>query len=133
MTQKFAPLIILLALVIVAGCSTPQVTTKKPPAPVQIEQSQPAEVALPFRVKLVAEADDTNAFELLSQNHQVETQDFGEAGVFVKGIDGLVADTEHYWAFYLNGEYATAGVSQTALQKGDTIEFVYESIDQSGN
>ncbi|GIK84319.1 MAG: hypothetical protein BroJett025_09410 [Patescibacteria group bacterium] len=68
------------------------------------------------------------ALELIEANATIETQDFGDAGKFVTSINGLAGNSQNYWAFYLNGEYAEQGVSQTILEKGDTIKFVYEAI-----
>ncbi len=42
-------------------------------------------------------------------------------GLYIKSVNGLVADydrTGTYWAFYVNGEYATAGVDTTAIEEG---------------
>lgn len=68
------------------------------------------------------------ALELLEANATVETQEFGDAGKFVTSINGLVGNNQNYWAFYLNDEYAQQGASQTILEKGDRVKFVYEAI-----
>lgn len=77
-----------------------------------------------------ATKDGQTAFELLTaKTENIKTKDYGEAGVFVTGINGIQADDTHYWAFYVNDEYAKQGVSQTVLKKGDMIKFVYEEIN----
>ncbi len=68
------------------------------------------------------------ALELLESSAVVETQDFGEAGKFITSINGLAGNNQNYWAFYLNDGYAEQGVSQTILEKGDSIKFIYEAI-----
>ncbi len=68
------------------------------------------------------------ALELLEANATVETQEFGDAGKFVTSINGLVGNNQNYWAFYLNDEYAQQGASQTILEEGDRVKFVYEAI-----
>lgn len=68
------------------------------------------------------------ALALLEANATVETQEFGDAGKFVTSINGLVGNNQNYWAFYLNDEYAQQGASQTILEEGDKIKFVYEAI-----
>ena len=43
-----------------------------------------------------------------------------EFGLFVKSVNGIVADFEidgTYWAFYVNGEYAMAGVDTTTIEE----------------
>lgn len=70
------------------------------------------------------------ALDLIQANAEVETEDYGDAGQFVTSINGLAGNNEYYWAFYVNNEYAEQGASQTVLQEGDTIRFVYEAVQQ---
>ncbi len=72
--------------------------------------------------------DGQAALELIDSGAKIETKDFGTAGKFITSINGLPGNNEYYWAFYLNGGYAEAGVSQTRLKKGDVIRFVYEAV-----
>ncbi len=51
--------------------------------------------------------------------------------VFIESIDGLASDEEHYWALYVNDEYAEAGADQTTLEEGDIVEFRYEKLEAS--
>ena len=49
-------------------------------------------------------------------------------GLYVKAVNGLAADynaDKAYWAFYVNGEYATSGVDSTSIEAGTTYAFVY--------
>lgn len=82
-------------------------------------------------LELVATESGQLAIDLLASNAQIETIDYGDAGEFVTNINGLAADSEHYWAFYVNNQYAEQGVSQTKLVEGDIIKFVYETIWKS--
>ena len=55
--------------------------------------------------------------------------DEGEFGLYVKTVNGITADYEvdqTYWAFYVNGEYATSGVDTTKIQPGDVYAFRVE-------
>ena len=79
-------------------------------------------------LELVATESGQLAIDLLASNAQIETIDYGDAGKFVTNINGIAADNEHYWAFYVNEEYAEQGASQTKLVEGDIIKFVYETI-----
>ena len=50
----------------------------------------------------------------------------GAYGLYVKTVNGITADYDvdkTYWAFYVNGEYASAGVEKTAVQNGVTYAF----------
>ena len=49
-----------------------------------------------------------------------------EYGLYVKTVNGITADydaDQTYWAFYVNGKYATAGVDSTAVKEGETYSF----------
>lgn len=110
-----------------SGCTTASQTEVSAP-----ESPQPTVSALPSQrdmsYELVATESGTLALDLIESALVVETQDFGDAGKFITSIEGVAADNEHYWAFYLNGEYAQQGISQTKLVKDDVITFVYEAI-----
>lgn len=50
-------------------------------------------------------------------------------GLYVKTVNGITADyvvDGTYWAFYINGEYATSGVDTTNITQGATYEFKVE-------
>ena len=53
----------------------------------------------------------------------------GDYGLYVKEVNGITADYETdgtYWAFYVNGEYATAGVDATEIVEGSSYAFKVE-------
>lgn len=55
--------------------------------------------------------------------------DDGDYGLYVKEVNGITADYDvdgTYWAFYVNGEYASTGVDQTAVSDGDSYSFKVE-------
>ena len=52
----------------------------------------------------------------------------GQYGLMVSQVNGTTADYDAdkaYWAFYVDGEYATAGVDATNIEPGKTYCFVY--------
>ncbi|MCM1065208.1 MAG: DUF4430 domain-containing protein [Eubacterium sp.] len=55
--------------------------------------------------------------------------DESEYGLYVKTVNGITADYDKdgvYWAFYINGEYASTGVDATAVTEGDSYSFKVE-------
>lgn len=49
-------------------------------------------------------------------------------GLFVKTVNGVTADyaaDKAYWAFYVDGEYATSGADSVDIEQGKTYAFVY--------
>lgn len=52
-----------------------------------------------------------------------------EYGLYVKIVNGITADYDTdkvYWAFYVNGTYATSGVDTTPVKEGDKYSFKVE-------
>ncbi len=55
--------------------------------------------------------------------------DNSEYGLYVKTVNGETADYDKdgaYWAFYINGEYASVGVDYAAPEAGATYGFQVE-------
>lgn len=53
--------------------------------------------------------------------------DEGEYGLYVTSVNGVSADWDKdqtYWAFYINGEYATTGVDATDIVEGTTYSLI---------
>ena len=53
----------------------------------------------------------------------------GQYGLYVTEVNGIVADynvDQTYWAFYVNGEYASSGVDTTDVEDGSTYSFKVE-------
>lgn len=83
-------------------------------------------------ITLTANEDNTQAWDLLINNHQIIYQEY-DFGIFLEGIDGLKGDQENFWAVYVNGEKSETGISDIVLNEGDIIEFKYEAIEESFN
>ena len=50
-----------------------------------------------------------------------------EYGLYIDTVNGITADwdtDQTYWAFYVNGEYASAGIDATAIAAGTTYGLV---------
>ena len=55
--------------------------------------------------------------------------DESEYGLYVKTVNGITLDYDKdgaYWAFYVNGEYATSGVDTTEIVAGASYSFKAE-------
>ncbi len=53
----------------------------------------------------------------------------GDYGLYVKKVNGITADFDTdgtYWAFYVNGEYASSGVDKTSVKEGEAYSFKVE-------
>ena len=52
-----------------------------------------------------------------------------EYGLYVKTVNGITADYDKdgtYWAFYINGEYASSGFDSTKITEGEIYSFKVE-------
>ena len=55
--------------------------------------------------------------------------DQGQYGLYVKTVNGITVDYDtdgRYWAFYVDGEYASTGVDDTQAVQGGTYSFQVE-------
>ena len=78
--------------------------------------------------KFVINTDKTVVGDALSELGLIEG-DAGEFGLYVKKVNGIVADYDTdgtYWAFYENGAYAAKGVDRTTVVIDATYEFRVE-------
>jgi hypothetical protein len=72
--------------------------------------------------------DKTIVGEALLENGLIEGED-SEYGLYVKTVNGITLDYNtdgKYWAFYVNGAYATSGVDTTDIVEGATYTFKAE-------
>lgn len=64
--------------------------------------------------------DKTIVGEALTDFELIEGEN-GPYGLYIKSVNGIRADYDidgKYWAFYINGEYATSGVDTTEIIPG---------------
>ena len=69
--------------------------------------------------------DKSTVGEALLENELIAGEE-GDYGLYVKTVNGITADYDKdqtYWAFYINGEYATSGVDQTKINESDIYSF----------
>lgn len=72
--------------------------------------------------------DKATVGEALIDLGLIEGED-GDFGLYVKKVDGVTADYDvdgTYWAFYVDGAYASKGVELTEIKEGATYSFKVE-------
>lgn len=60
--------------------------------------------------------------------HKLISGEQGDFGLYIKKVNGILADYDvdkSYWAFYINGEYATSGVDTTPIVEGESYSLEY--------
>ena len=73
----------------------------------------------------VIRTDKTVVGEALQELGLLEGEE-GPYGLYVKTVNGKTYDYDadgKYWAFYINGEYATSGVDTTEIEENATYSF----------
>jgi hypothetical protein len=68
-----------------------------------------------------------NALELLRAGHSIETKT-SSFGDYVQSIDGVAADSSHFWGFYVNGKMAEVGAGSYVTKSSDTVLWKLEAI-----
>lgn len=79
-------------------------------------------------VSFTVKTDEKTVGEAL-QALQVLSGEEGPYGLYIKEVNGIVADYEKdatYWGFYINGEYAVTGADMTDAVDGDSYIFKVE-------
>ena len=60
--------------------------------------------------------------------HKLISGEQGDFGMYIKKVNGILADYDvdkSYWAFYINGEYASSGVDTTPIVEGESYSLEY--------
>ena len=100
------------------------------------EQTQLAEQSFAFEVvdkdgnteTFSITTDKTTVGEALLEEGLIAGED-GQYGLYVLEVNGIVADyniDQTYWAFYVDGAYASSGVDMTNVVDGATYSFKVE-------
>ena len=80
------------------------------------------------QTNFVINTDKETVGEALLDQELIAGED-SDYGLYVKTVNGITADYDtdgSYWAFYVNGEYASSGVDSTPVADGDTYSFKVE-------
>ncbi len=78
-------------------------------------------------VTFTVHTDKETVGEALLEQELIDGEQ-GDFGLYVKVVNGMTADydvDQSYWSFYINGEYAMAGVDTTQIAEGDTYRLEY--------
>ncbi len=78
-------------------------------------------------VTFTVNTDKDTVGDALFEHGLIDGED-GEYGLYIKKVNGITADydiDQSYWAFYIDGEYATSGVDTTEIAQGATYRLEY--------
>lgn len=134
---------LLLCIVLIAAmalslcaCSTDAPQESEVPEVANVTEVGEGELSFDFKVVdaegnetdfLVSTDEETVGAALLAVD--LIAGENSEFGLYVKTVNGITADYDvdgSYWAFYVNGEYASAGVDSTDIENGAEYMFKVE-------
>ena len=82
------------------------------------------------KITATINCDDTIVGDAL-QAYGIIAGEEAEYGLYIKSVNGITADYDKdgtYWSFYINGEYAVAGVDMTEIENGATYTLAVETM-----
>ncbi|MFB6203489.1 MAG: DUF4430 domain-containing protein [Candidatus Nanohaloarchaea archaeon] len=100
------------------------------PGPEQMTVSVTVERPDVTKQKNVSLGVNSTALRALNESFTVDYRRT-DLGVYVTSIDGLASNSTHYWAFWVNGDYAKKGVGSYVLSEGDRVTFNYTALNSS--
>ncbi len=78
-------------------------------------------------VTFTVHTDKTILGEALIENNLISGEQ-GDYGLYIKSVNGVTADydiDQSYWAFYVNGEYATTGIDGAQIDENAVYSLEY--------
>ncbi len=126
-TRIISILLVLCLLATVAGCAT-----KPSESAFEGELKEIGDGAMSFALTVDDGAGNVTGFKVNTDKETVGEAlieleliegEAGPYGMYIKTVCGITADYNDggkYWAFYVNGEYATSGVDTTEIDESAT-------------
>ncbi len=134
-------LALITAIALTTGCNDNKETPKTSDTSVSESQKEiivKGEGRTKFSFSVTDKDGNTTDFEINTdktivgdalEELQLIEGDESEYGLFVKKVNGITADFDvdkTYWAFYVNGAYASSGVDTTEIKEGESYAFKVE-------
>lgn len=99
-------------------------TTEQTRQPVQaIREQQKSPEVVSYKGE-----DGKNALELLKQSYDVETKTYEGIGELATAINGVRADSKHFWSFYVDGRQSSVGAGAYMTKSTEVISWKFEEI-----
>ena len=136
-TNKFFASVLCMVLIVAMALSMAACTTNTPDSGnAGQEQGQTVEQSFTFEVvdkdgnvtTFDITTDKATVGEVLLEEGLIAGED-GQYGLYVLEVNGIVADyniDQTYWAFYVDGAYASSGVDTTDVVDGSVYSFKVE-------
>jgi hypothetical protein len=120
-------LVITAVALLAAGCNQAANQTENQntnePAKAETNSSKQANEQISYQGE-----EGKTALEILKAKYDTKTQEFTGVGEFVQSINGVVPQSNFFWAFYVNGQSSNVGAGQYKTKSTDKIEWRLEEI-----
>ncbi len=136
MKSTVSVLLVIVCLVSLVACNSTTTTTSLWDNALYLEDTAFGEGEKTAVVDVCAEdktvtftvnTDKNTVGDALFEHGLIDGED-SEYGLYIKKVNGITADydvDQSYWAFYIDGEYATSGVDTTEIAQGATYRLEY--------
>ena len=128
--NKFFASVLCMVLIVAMALSMTACTNNNVSDDANADQQQEQAVTMSFTFEVVDKDGNTETFEITTDKTTVGEAlldegliagEDGQYGLYVTEVNGIVADYNvdgTYWAFYVDGEYASSGVDTTDITDG---------------
>lgn len=135
-SKAISILLVLSVVLCFAGCSSKIAKTGLWENATYVEDTTLGDGATPITVIISAEekevkftinTDEVSVAAALLE-HSLVSGDSGDFGLYIKTANGITADyavDQSYWAFYIDGEYATRSAELTPITENAVYKFEY--------
>ena len=118
-------MLILLAAVTLVGCSEKKVSN---------DVFNIGIIVYDKNQNVVYEKEETvnieNLLEALESIDDLKIEkEESQYGAFITSINGIKQEDPYYWNYYVNGDYATVGISSYKINDNDKFEFRLEKFE----
>jgi len=76
------------------------------------------------------ETGETKLYDALMKIDDLKIEsESSQYGEFITSINGVAQEEDYYWNYYVNGDYASVGVSGYIIKDSDQIKFALEKFE----
>lgn len=120
-------LVLMVGTLILVGCSNSKDEVNENLKNIQILVYDKSETLIYDRK---IETEETTLLKALEKidDLKVKTED-SQYGAFITSLKDIKQEDNYYWNYYVNGDYATVGISSYNIKENDKLEFRLEKFE----
>ncbi|MHA1614239.1 MAG: DUF4430 domain-containing protein [Candidatus Thorarchaeota archaeon] len=75
-----------------------------------------------------SDLNGSTVFDVTSEVLNIQIQWYGPL-VYIRGIEGVVAEGQYGWQYWVNDEFVSIAANLYSLEDGDTVSWIFSSPD----